>query len=289
MIDIIVPTYNRYDDVKKFISEIKKQTFENYRVVIIDDHGDVNIKELVPNNDPRFVLHRLDANKGQAFARNYAVDRSSAEYLIFLDDDAWFLSETALEDFYKFVNKNPNDAWMFDVIEPNKKPLSERVKTKTGEPLGEFIACACAFNRKSFVEIGGFLPYFHSYGEETEMVIRMLLRRQEMVFLPEIKVFHNYNASGRSSVWQNRFLINSIRNEVYIIILHYPFVLIPFHLCGKYILRLVFIIMKSDKKINSIIQTTKGFYSGIFNSRFFFKERKALNFSQFRYWLSIRW
>ena len=147
MIDIIVPTYNRYNDLKKFISEIKKQTFKEFNVIIIDDYGEDKIVDLIPDNDIRFKYYRLEKNYGQAYARNYGVDKSLSKYLIFLDDDAWFINETALEDFVRFVENSTDDAWMFDLLEPEKKLLSERVKTKSGEQLGEFIACACGFKK----------------------------------------------------------------------------------------------------------------------------------------------
>lgn len=166
MIDIIVPTYNRSEDIKKFVIEIQKQTFKTFNVFIIDDNSAESIKSLIPVDDLRFNYYKLDKNQGQAFARNFAVSISSSKYLFFLDDDAYFLDENALADFINKVKDDDSDGWMFDVIEPQKTPLSARINFNSGDLIGEFIACACAFKRQSFVETGGFLPYFHSYGEK---------------------------------------------------------------------------------------------------------------------------
>ena len=207
-IDIIVPTYNRPDDVRKFVKEILKQKYVNYKVYIVDDCGDCDLTWLENFNNKINYL-RLEKNRGQAFARNFAVKNSNSDFLLFLDDDAWFLDDDALDNFIKEVSESDADGWMLDVQEPNKALLSKRVKSKAGDEIGEFIACACAFKRISFITVGSFSEGFHSYGEETEFVIRMKSFNQTMCFLPQIKVFHNYHPTKRSAEWFNRFHLNS--------------------------------------------------------------------------------
>ena len=70
MIDIIVPTYNRPKDIEKFIVEIKKQDFNEYHVIIVDDCGDLPIEHLIPKNDANFTYIRLEKNQGQAAANH---------------------------------------------------------------------------------------------------------------------------------------------------------------------------------------------------------------------------
>lgn len=43
--------------------------------------------------------------------------------------------------------------------------------------------------------------------------MRMISVKQKMIFLPEIKVFHNYIPAVRNKSWRERFLRNSMRNE----------------------------------------------------------------------------
>lgn len=104
-IDIIVPTYNRLHDIQTFINKIESQDYDNYKVYIIDDCSDYDIQSIVPNND-KFIFVRLDENKGQAYARNYAVSISSGDILVFMDDDAYFLSNSALSNLVMYFNQN---------------------------------------------------------------------------------------------------------------------------------------------------------------------------------------
>ena len=289
MIDIIVPTYDRYDDVVKFIEEINKQTYQHFQVVFIDDNGSVDIETIISKEGHRFKYIKLDENRGQAYARNHAAKQSTADFLFFLDDDAWFMNDTALENFVSEADTYECDGWMFDVKEPNKELLSLRIKKNNGDAIGEFVACACAFRRKSFEEIGGFLPFFHSYGEETEVVMRLILQGKKMIFLPLIQVFHNYEPGARSREWMNRFLFNSMRNDIYIVMLHYPLFLIPVYSLLKYFSRLIWILKVAENKFDAFRKTTAGLFFSIRSYHKIGKYRSTLTWKQFNYWLSIRW
>lgn len=48
MIDIIVPTYNRPNEIKKFVKEISKQNLLNFKVYIIDDYGEEDVEVSIP-------------------------------------------------------------------------------------------------------------------------------------------------------------------------------------------------------------------------------------------------
>ena len=119
-IDIIVPTYNRPNDIKKFISEITKQTYSDYKVYIIDDCSDKDISHLIPDNK-HFYYERLSKNIGQTGARNIAIKKGNGDIIISLDDDAWFLDNSAFENIEKlFSNNNNTGCFLFNIEEPNQ-------------------------------------------------------------------------------------------------------------------------------------------------------------------------
>ena len=89
-IDIIVPTYNRPNNLNKFIDEIQKQSYLNFKVWIIDDIDLPPIKELIPENKKFIYIRQLEKNKGPAYKRNIGILSGKGEILISMDDDAWF-------------------------------------------------------------------------------------------------------------------------------------------------------------------------------------------------------
>jgi len=286
-IDIIVPTYNRPDDIRRFVKEIQKQTYIHYRVLIIDDCGEENIKKFIPNHNEHFVYTRLSENKGQAYARNYAVSMSTADIIIFMDDDAWFMQDNALENIVHYFANNPDmAALMFDVKEPERAYLSERHNLKELQEIGEFIACGCAFRAIDFKNTNGFREEFHSYGEETELSMQLIKNERKLYFSREIGLFHNYVPGQRSKNWFKRFKFNSVRNDLLIVLNRYPALyVVPFFI-GKVLSHFVYNLFHEKYFWLSSVQVFKAVPNSLvlFNRN----KREALSIKQFNYWRKVR-
>lgn len=286
-IDIIVPTYNRPKDIKKFISEIVKQTYQNYKVIIIDDCGNHEIENFLPKDSNRFYFERLKKNSGQAYARNYAVSKSQGDIIIFMDDDAYFTEENSLETIISYFSSvSKMGCLMFDVKEPNRQWLSQRKMLQDCQELGNFIACGCAFKRKSFENISGFSPIFHSYGEETDISMQLIKNKDTVVFGKKVKLFHNYNPTERSLEWQKRFKFNSVRNDFLIVFTRYPVIYVLPYFFGKLCSHLFFCLKSSKLLLVNILQIFKGTFSAI--NLITKIKRDALSYEEFQYWLSKR-
>lgn len=89
MITLIVPFYNESLHLRRCISSIKSQTFQDYEVLLIDDLSTDDSYQLVQDlaeGDYRFRLLR-NKSKGLYHARNYALSEARGEYVCFLDAD----------------------------------------------------------------------------------------------------------------------------------------------------------------------------------------------------------
>lgn len=289
-IDIIVPTYSRPIDIEKYVKEIQKQTYPNFKVFIIDDHGEQIVEHLIPKDDSRFYFERLLQNKGQAYVRNYAFKKGSAPIVIFMDDDAWFLDNEALfkvVDYFKL--KNDMGCLMFDILEPDRDWLSNRFNIIDLQELGEFIACGTAFKREAIEVIGGFSDFLHSYGEETDMSMRLIDRNYKVYFAKEIKVFHNYLPGLRDINWFKRFKHNSVRNDLLIILLRYPSIMVLPYFLLKPVSHLGFSIRnKNENTKRSIIQIVLAFISVLKMLPKALSFRKPVSIKDFNYWKKVR-
>lgn len=92
MFSIIIPSYNRKDEIPYLLENLEQQTVYNFEVIIIDDHSTdpVEIKKLYPF--PVNII-RNTQNKGAAESRNIGVNNAQNEWLLFLDDDDRFHPE----------------------------------------------------------------------------------------------------------------------------------------------------------------------------------------------------
>lgn len=91
LISIIVPTYNRESIISRTINSIKKQTFCDWELIIVDDGSTDNTKSVVKEflKDERIRYYSFP-NMGASIARNIGIGLAKGELAGFLDsDDIW--------------------------------------------------------------------------------------------------------------------------------------------------------------------------------------------------------
>ena len=133
MIDIIIPAYNAHDTIIQTLSSVAIQTIrDKANIYIVDDcslknydeeinmfKGMLNIKQL-----------RTEKNRGAGYAREFGINNSSSDYILFLDADDLLYDCFSLDKLYKimnasnynlvaglFVNEGKDDASTFVVDE----------------------------------------------------------------------------------------------------------------------------------------------------------------------------
>ncbi len=90
MISIIIPVYNQAKHLANCLASIKKQTYGNYEIIIIDDGSTDNIIKVITEFKKFFGLklnYHEQENRGAAAARNKGAKLAGGEYIIFCDAD----------------------------------------------------------------------------------------------------------------------------------------------------------------------------------------------------------
>lgn len=109
MIDIIIPAYNAHDYLSRALNSILMQSIhDKIKVYIIDDCSDKNYNDIVKKykNNLYIKVYRTKKNKGPGYARQYGIDNSSSDYIMFLDADDILFNCFTVENLYKFINDN---------------------------------------------------------------------------------------------------------------------------------------------------------------------------------------
>lgn len=86
---LIVPVYNRPNEVDELLESLSRQTEKDFEVIIVEDGSSVPCKEVVEKYQTLLpsLLYFTKPNSGPSGTRNYGAERSHGEYLIFLDSD----------------------------------------------------------------------------------------------------------------------------------------------------------------------------------------------------------
>jgi cellulose synthase/poly-beta-1,6-N-acetylglucosamine synthase-like glycosyltransferase len=90
MFSIIIPTYNRFDLLKRTLDTVWSQTFTGFEVIVVDDGSTDGTREFLRDYGQRLRLFH-EVNRGPGAARNLGAAHATGRYLAFLDsDDLWF-------------------------------------------------------------------------------------------------------------------------------------------------------------------------------------------------------
>jgi glycosyltransferase involved in cell wall biosynthesis len=91
LVSIIIPTYNRAEDLKRALQSVFSQTFEKFEVLVMDDGSTDNTSEVVENlNDARIRYEWAKNFGGAARPRNRGLRLARGKYIAFLDSDDWW-------------------------------------------------------------------------------------------------------------------------------------------------------------------------------------------------------
>ena len=111
-VDIIIPVYNSQKYINKTIKSVFKQTYKNWKLIIIDDastDGTIKIvEEICKKVKKKIIILKNNVNRGQAFSRNRGLKLSKSKFVTFLDsDDFW--DKNKLKNQIKFMLSNNYD------------------------------------------------------------------------------------------------------------------------------------------------------------------------------------
>ena len=85
---VIVPVFNRPDEVGELLESLSRQTFKDFEVVIVEDGSEKPCKDVCDKYADILSLHYYyKDNSGPGQSRNYGAGRAAGEWLIVLDSD----------------------------------------------------------------------------------------------------------------------------------------------------------------------------------------------------------
>ena len=114
LVSIIVPFYSQGAYIAETVESVRRQTYPNIELIIVDDgSAEVHAKMLAQIDG--LVVHRI-SNSGPPAARNFGFQKSSGEYIVFLDADDVLPSES-IEKNLKALLSNPAAALAFGAVE----------------------------------------------------------------------------------------------------------------------------------------------------------------------------
>jgi len=85
---VIIPVYNRPQEVDELLESLTYQTYSNFETLIIEDGSEERCEKIVDQYKELLdIKYYYKENSGQGFSRNYGFERANGDYFVVFDSD----------------------------------------------------------------------------------------------------------------------------------------------------------------------------------------------------------
>jgi glycosyltransferase involved in cell wall biosynthesis len=216
---LIIPVYNRPQELDELLACIQLQEFRDFEVVVIEDGSTDDAAQIIEKYKASFDLaYYVKENGGQGFARNYAFERAKGDFFIILDSDA-LLEPTYLNEVDKAIKADNLDLFGGpDKDHPSFSPIQKAISYSmtsfltTGGIRGKEKNIGGQFHprsfnmgisRKVYEATGGFK--ITRMGEDIEFSIRCISLGFKSGLIPKAFIYHKRRTDFRQFYNQLHF------------------------------------------------------------------------------------
>ena len=207
---IVVPVFNRPDEVDELLDSLTRQSLKNFEVVIVEDGSKKPCKDVCDKYADILDLHYYyKDNSGPGQSRNYGVERAQGDYVLILDSDV-VLPKGYLQAIEDELQGNPAEAFGGpDAAHPSFTPVQKAISYSmtsfftTGgirggkAKLDKFYPRSfnMGIRRDVYQQLGGFSKM--RFGEDIDFSYRIVEAGFRPRLFPEAWVWHKRRTDFR--------------------------------------------------------------------------------------------
>jgi len=214
-VTVIIVNWNRGSLLIRALSSLKRSTFKDFEIIVVDNASQDNSIKLVKETFPDVRIVALDKNVGFSAANNIGLSHAQGKYIALLNNDAE-VAPSWLAELVKALETHKNTGFCASKILLYDKPhlIDACGDTYSWDGLGDkrghlepaflydkfeevFGACAAAaiYRRELLEDLGGFDEEFFLAHEDTDLSFRAQLRGYRCLYVPTAVVYHRLSAS----------------------------------------------------------------------------------------------
>ncbi|WP_339709595.1 glycosyltransferase [Cyclobacterium amurskyense] len=227
---VIIPVYNRPEELRNLLRSLSSQTFTDFEVVIVEDGSDFTAETILGEFQEKLnICYHFQENTGQGFARNKGMELAKGDYFVFFDSDCVIPS-----GYFKILNSvikergldahgGPDDAG--DEFSSWQKAMNFSMTAflTTGGIRGKMKDPAkyqargynMGFSREVYEKVGGFIH--PNMAEDIELSIRIKKAGFNLELVADAFVYHHRKNDFASFMRQSH---QFGRNRVFITRFH---------------------------------------------------------------------
>ncbi len=201
---IIVPVYNRPQEIDELLESLVNQSFrESFEVIIVEDGSSLKADQVIEKYADQLTIKYFDKeNTGAGMSRNYGMQRALGNYFIILDSDV-IVPEDYLSHVHQSLSKEYTDAYGGpDAAHPNFTPLQKAINfsmtsflttggirgKKGGVGKFQLRSFNLGMSKEAFETTKGFSEM--KTGEDIDFTFRLWEKGFKTQLIPEAFVYH---------------------------------------------------------------------------------------------------
>lgn len=208
---IIIPVYNRPDELDELLTSITSQDFKyGFEVLVIEDGSKLTAKHIIQKFENKLDIRYLNKeNSGPGLSRNFGMQNAKGSYYIILDSDC-ILPKSYLTTILETLSNNFTDAYggadaAHDSFTNIQKAINYAMTSvlTTGGLRGnnnqkkfQPRSFNMGMSKEAFNGTGGFSAM--RYGEDIDLTFRLWENGFETQFIKEAVVYHKRRATWKS-------------------------------------------------------------------------------------------
>lgn len=196
---IIIVTFESSEVIEKCLSKIN---LSKYQVFVVDNNSQDNTVNIVEKEFPEVNLIKLDSNVGYGRANNIALQKTTTDYALILNPDA-FIADEDIDLIIKLLNENSDFALagplLLNKYPPENNEIEKQktivqknlIKTIEDNYSVSYVIGAIVFLKMAiFRKIGFFDPEIFMFYEDDEICNRVLKSGYQCVITGNCYGFH---------------------------------------------------------------------------------------------------
>ncbi|MEL7834125.1 glycosyltransferase [Fodinibius sp. Rm-B-1B1-1] len=215
---VIIPVYNRPEEVDELLQTLTEQSYQNFETLIIEDGSEDRCEDVVKRYEEQLdIRYYYKENSGQGFSRNFGFERAKGDYFVVFDSDC-LIPPHYFETVKDHLQKHKLDAFggpdrEHESFSPIQKAISYTMTSPftTGGIRGNKNHAGTfhprSFNmgisRDVYEETGGYK--ITRMGEDIEFSIRIIKQGFTTGLIPNAYVYHKRRTSLRKFFNQLHF------------------------------------------------------------------------------------
>lgn len=207
---VIIPVFNRPDELKELLESLKNQTFKNFEILIVEDGSTLKSDEIVEDYKKSLnIKYFFKSNSGPGQSRNYGSERAEGDYFVFFDSDC-IIPEKYFETVNQRLTQKPVDAYGGpDMAHPDFSVIQKSINYSmtsfftTGGIRGGMKnekkfhprSFNMGFTKEVFEKTKGFSKM--RFGEDVDMSLRIIENGFSTTLIKEAAVYHKRRVDFR--------------------------------------------------------------------------------------------